>query len=66
MSDNEPGARDASVVLPGSRFRKLPVRIPYEEMVEEKSVNSRSQSEGAYATEASWAQFGCFIADLGL
>jgi hypothetical protein len=49
-----------------ARFGKLPERIKYEDMVEERTAGPNDPTRYAYGPEASWTSFSCLAADLGL
>ncbi|GAA3798863.1 hypothetical protein GCM10022403_035960 [Streptomyces coacervatus] len=49
-----------------ARFGKLPERIRYEEMTEEKAVVPHDPTRYAYDPERSWTSFSCLAVDLGL
>lgn len=60
--DNE-GAMDAAAARQ-ARFGKLPERVGFDRMVQEKAANGPSVD--SYNPEASWNQFSCLALDLGL
>lgn len=55
---------DNAAAVRHARFGKLPERIRYEEMVEEKAVTA--QDDDRYNPEASFNHFNCLALDLGL
>jgi hypothetical protein len=60
------GAMDPAAAARHARFGKLPERIRYEHMVEEKDVAPKSLAADAYNPEGSWQHFSCLALDLGL
>ncbi|MET8953605.1 hypothetical protein ACWEO4_30725 [Streptomyces sp. NPDC004393] len=58
--------KDGAAAARRARFGKLPERIRYEEMVEEKAATPADSTRYAYDPEASWMSFSCLAADLGL
>jgi hypothetical protein len=63
-SDGTP-ARDDAVAAGRERFRKLPERIRFEDMVEMKDVSAHGGPDG-YNHERSWIYYSCLALDLGL
>ncbi|MEU9476063.1 hypothetical protein [Streptomyces sp. NPDC048191] len=57
---------DNAAVARRARFGKLPERIRYEEMVEEKAATPSDPTRYAYDPEGSWRSFSCLAVDLGL
>ncbi|MGW7243438.1 hypothetical protein [Streptomyces sp. NPDC054804] len=57
---------DAAAALRRARFGALPVRIRYEDMVEEHTATPADPARYAYDPEGSWQSFSCLAADLGL
>lgn len=49
-----------------ARFGKLPERIRFDEMVEEKVVEPNASAIASYNPEGSWNHFSCLALDLGL
>ncbi|MEU4172254.1 hypothetical protein AB0F46_35890 [Streptomyces sp. NPDC026665] len=49
-----------------ARFGKLPERIPFDAMVEEKEAEPNGSGIASYNPEASWNHFSCVALDLGL
>ncbi|MFE9499695.1 hypothetical protein [Streptomyces collinus] len=49
-----------------ARFGKLPERIRFHEMTEEKQAAPSASAVGSYDPEASWNHFSCLALDLGL
>ncbi|GGX66239.1 hypothetical protein [Streptomyces minutiscleroticus] len=49
-----------------ARFGKLPERIRYEDMVEEREVAPKGGTADPYHPEGSWKYFSCLALDLGL
>ncbi|NUP66003.1 MAG: hypothetical protein HOV96_28340 [Nonomuraea sp.] len=60
------GAVDSAAAVRHARFGKLPERIRFEEMVEEKQASAHDPARDGYNPEASWTSFSCLAADLGL
>ncbi|MER6979145.1 hypothetical protein [Streptomyces carpinensis] len=56
---------DSAAAARHARFGKLPERIRYEDMVEEKAATPRDAVRDAYDPEGSWMSFSCLAADLG-
>ncbi|AEN08273.1 MULTISPECIES: hypothetical protein [unclassified Streptomyces] len=56
---------DTAVAARHERFGRLPDRVPYEDMVEERTSTPRDLAS-AYDPEGSWLSFSCVAADLGL
>ncbi|WP_406322919.1 hypothetical protein [Streptomyces sp. NBC_00519] len=59
-------ATAAATAVRRARFGKLPERIRYEEMVEERAAGSSDPTRYAYDPEGSWKSFSCLALDLGL
>ncbi|MFJ9543469.1 hypothetical protein ACIRPX_40450 [Streptomyces sp. NPDC101225] len=59
-------AVDSAAAVRHARFGKLPERIVFEEMVEERQASAHDPARGAYNPEASWMSFSCLAVDLGL
>ncbi|MFJ8358155.1 hypothetical protein [Streptomyces sp. NPDC093984] len=59
-------ALDSAAAARQARFGKLPERIRFEDMVEEKQAASNDPARDAYDPEGSWMSFSCLAADLGL
>jgi hypothetical protein len=57
---------DSAAAARQARFGKLPERIRFEDMVEEKQATSNDPARDAYNPEGSWMSFSCLAADLGL
>jgi hypothetical protein len=57
---------DSTAAARRARFGKLPERIHYEDMVEEKAATPNDPARYAYNPEGSWMSFSCLAADLGL
>ena len=57
---------DSAATARQARFGKLPERIRFEDMVEEKQATSNDPARDAYNPEGSWMSFSCLAADLGL
>ncbi|MEV6022798.1 hypothetical protein [Streptomyces sp. NPDC052036] len=58
--------KDGAAAARRARFGKLPERIRYEDMVQEKVATPNDATRYAYDPEASWMSFSCLAADLGL
>ncbi|MEV7127948.1 hypothetical protein [Streptomyces sp. NPDC093260] len=56
---------DVAAQLRHARFGKLPERIAYADMVEEKPSDPKDPS-GGHHPEGSWKHFSCLALDLGL
>nr|BFD88018.1 hypothetical protein StreXyl84_74190 [Streptomyces sp. Xyl84] len=54
---------DSAAAARQARFGRLPERISYADMVEEKQASPRNTADGAYDPEV---RFNCLAADLGL
>ena len=57
---------DSAAAARHARFGKLPERIRYEDMVEEKAATSKDPARYAHNPEGSWMSFSCLAVDLGL
>ncbi|POX45450.1 hypothetical protein C3488_29735 [Streptomyces sp. Ru72] len=57
---------DSAAVARHERFGKLPERVRFEDMVEEKQATPNDPARDAYDPEGSWMSFSCLAADLGL
>ncbi|MFJ9908378.1 hypothetical protein ACIRVK_36895 [Streptomyces sp. NPDC101152] len=57
---------DSAAAARHARFGKLPERVRYEQMVEEKPATPHDPAREAYNPEGSWMSFSCLAADLGL
>lgn len=57
---------DSAAAARHARFGKLPERIRYEDMVEEKAATASDPARDAYNREESWMSFSCLAVDLGL
>ncbi|MFC4517038.1 MULTISPECIES: hypothetical protein [Streptomyces] len=49
-----------------ARFGRLPERIRYEDMVEERAASVNDSARHAHDSEGSWKFFSCVAVDLGL
>jgi len=49
-----------------ARFGRLPERVRYEDMVEEKTVTPHDPARYTHDPEGSWRSFSCLAVDLGL
>ncbi|MFD8997819.1 hypothetical protein [Streptomyces abikoensis] len=49
-----------------ARFGRLPERIRYEDMVEERAASANDPTRLAHDPEGSWKFFSCLAVDLGL
>ncbi|MFD8375834.1 hypothetical protein ACFV2Z_34590 [Streptomyces sp. NPDC059688] len=49
-----------------ARFGRLPDRIQFHEMVEEKVAEPNASGIASYNPEGSWNHFSCLALDLGL
>lgn len=63
--ENE-GATDAAAAARHARFGKLPERVHFHEMVEEKEAAPNGGIAASYNPESSWNHFSCLALDLGL
>lgn len=61
---NEHVTEDAAAAR-HARFGKLPERVRYEDMVEEKETGSHG-GPTSYNPEGSWNYYSCLALDLGL
>ena len=60
-------AMDSAAAARHARFGKLPERVRYEDMVEEKVATPSGAAWDAYDPEGAWAMhFSCLAVDLGL
>ncbi|MFF4505414.1 hypothetical protein [Streptomyces sp. NPDC001401] len=59
-------AKDSAAAARRARFGKLPERVRYEDLVEEKVAAPSDPARYAYDPERSWTSFSCLAADLGL
>ncbi|MEV4436565.1 hypothetical protein [Streptomyces sp. NPDC049585] len=57
---------DGAAAVRRARFGRLPARIRYEDMVEEKAVTTNDPARHAHDPERSWTSFSCLAVDLGL
>ncbi|MEV4743300.1 hypothetical protein [Streptomyces sp. NPDC049555] len=57
---------DGAAAARRARFGRLPARIRYEDMVEEKAVTTNDPAHHAHDPERSWTSFSCLAVDLGL
>ncbi|MFD7668730.1 hypothetical protein [Streptomyces sp. NPDC059788] len=64
-NDSTTNSAAATAAVRHAKFGKLPDRIPYEDMVTEKT-SSDSRGQDAYNPEGSWNHFSCLALDLGL
>jgi hypothetical protein len=55
----------ATVTAGRERFRRLPERIRFEDMVEVKDVSAHGGTQ-AYDPERAWLHYSCLALDLGL
>ncbi|MFJ9558875.1 hypothetical protein ACIRQQ_02380 [Streptomyces fuscichromogenes] len=62
----EESATDAAAAARLARFGKLPERVRFHEMVEEKKAAPSGAEIMSYNPEASWNHFSCLALDLGL
>jgi hypothetical protein len=49
-----------------ARFGKLPERVHYEDLIEERPVSPRDAAPDLYDPEGAWRHYACLAADLGL
>ncbi|WP_333775267.1 hypothetical protein [Streptomyces sp. IBSBF 3136] len=66
METESASAAAAAVAARRARFGKLPERIRFHEMTEEKQATSNASAAGSHDPEASWNHFSCLALDLGL
>ncbi|MEU6479311.1 hypothetical protein ABZ858_20945 [Streptomyces sp. NPDC047017] len=59
-------ATDSAAAARHARFGKLPERVSYADMVEERPAGPRNPTGDGYDPEDSWTNFSCLAADLGL
>ncbi|MFJ9831846.1 hypothetical protein ACIRU2_10710 [Streptomyces sp. NPDC101169] len=59
-------ATSAEVAARLARFGKLPERIQFHEMFEEKKAGPSGAEAVSYNPEGSWNHFSCLAWDLGL
>ncbi|MEV7687432.1 hypothetical protein ACFW1F_14505 [Streptomyces bungoensis] len=64
--DNESATGVEAAAARHARFGKLPERIHFHEMVEEKKAGPSGAEAVSYDPEASWNHFSCLAWDLGL
>ncbi|MFF8407767.1 hypothetical protein ACF1AB_31705 [Streptomyces sp. NPDC014846] len=57
---------DAAAAARHARFGKLPDRVRFHEMVEEKVAEPNAPAIASYNPEGSWNHFSCLALDLGL
>ncbi|MBB4981065.1 MULTISPECIES: hypothetical protein [Streptomyces] len=57
---------DPAAVARHERFGRLPERIGFESMTEEKPAEPSAGANARYNPEASWNYFSCLALDLGL
>ncbi|MFJ9818439.1 hypothetical protein ACIRU3_24895 [Streptomyces sp. NPDC101151] len=57
---------DGAAAARNARFGKLPERIRYEDMVEERAAGPKDPTGDSHSPEGSWTSFSCLAADLGL
>ncbi|MEW1779711.1 hypothetical protein [Streptomyces sp. NPDC086777] len=59
-------ATDPAAAARLARFGKLPERVQFQEMVEEKKAAPSGAEIVSYNAEGSWNHFSCLALDLGL
>ncbi|MER6077868.1 hypothetical protein [Streptomyces sp. NPDC001833] len=59
-------ATDEAAAARIARFGKLPERVQFHEMVEEKKAAPSGAEIASYNPEGSWNHFSCLALDLGL
>ncbi|MER6260845.1 hypothetical protein ABT270_12310 [Streptomyces sp900105245] len=59
-------AAAAAAAARHARFGRLPERIQFHEMVEEKVAEPNASGIASYNPEGSWNHFSCLALDLGL
>ncbi|MFJ8032289.1 hypothetical protein [Streptomyces sp. NPDC096032] len=59
-------AAAAAAAARHARFGRLPDRIQFHEMVEEKVAEPNAAGIASYNPEGSWNHFSCLALDLGL
>ncbi|MET7981817.1 MULTISPECIES: hypothetical protein [unclassified Streptomyces] len=59
-------AMDVGAAARHARFGKLPERVPFHAMIEEKEAGPNGAGTASYNPEASWNHFSCLALDLGL
>ncbi|MFF5029982.1 hypothetical protein ACWERI_19980 [Streptomyces collinus] len=68
--ENEPASGTTAAVAAAAtrhaRFGRLPERIRFHEMTEEKQAAPSASAVGSHDPEASWNHFSCLALDLGL
>ncbi|MFF7237862.1 hypothetical protein [Streptomyces collinus] len=65
-SASDTTAAVAAAAARHARFGKLPERIRFHEMTEEKQAAPSASAVGSHDPEASWNHFSCLALDLGL
>lgn len=59
-------ATDSAAAARRARFARLPERVRFEDLVEERAATPDNSTRYAYDPEGSWRSFACLAADLGL
>jgi hypothetical protein len=59
-------AQERAAAAPESRFRKLPERVAFEDMVAETAAPPTNQAVDVYDPDSLATRFSCLAADLGL
>ncbi|MEU8545018.1 hypothetical protein AB0C52_34305 [Streptomyces sp. NPDC048717] len=59
-------ALDSAAVARHERFGKLPERVRFENMTEEKQAEPNAGAVDRYNPEGSWNHYSCLALDLGL
>ncbi|MEV5149479.1 hypothetical protein AB0L14_35150 [Streptomyces sp. NPDC052727] len=59
-------AMDAAAAARHARFGKLPERVHFHEMVEEKEAEPNASAIASYNPEGAWNHFSCLALDMGL
>jgi hypothetical protein len=57
---------DSAAAARHARFGRLPERIRFEDMAEEKQATPNDPARYSHNPEGSWMSFSCLTADLGL
>lgn len=63
---NEEHSVDAAAVARQERFGRLPERVGFESMTEEKQAESNAGANARYNPESAWNFYSCLALDLGL
>nr|WP_246214223.1 hypothetical protein [Kitasatospora viridis] len=66
MVKTGPQAPDAAAEARRARFGKLPERVAYADLVEERPAGPRDPAGTGYDPQSAWLHYSCLAVDLGL